>query len=135
MSKMVKREIHVIKECACQEARNVNIDLKASVSPMGNAFLNGVETSQKEVACLVFQLSLSRMSIHVLFLHTAYPDERTFVLKDYETTANGTDSPDMQSYNILSEYERRPKYLENYYLADFPSLFRIVYLANKTLKD
>ena len=42
-----------IMDRACREARQGNMDIKASVSHMGNAFLNGVETSAQEAACLV----------------------------------------------------------------------------------
>ena len=57
---------------------------KASVRHMGNAFLNGVETSAQEAACLVLQLPLTRMSREVVFLPTSPPDERTFLLKDFK---------------------------------------------------
>ena len=37
---------------ACREARQGNMDIKVSVRHMGNAFLNGVETSAQEAPCL-----------------------------------------------------------------------------------
>ena len=42
-------------EHACHEARNGNMDLKASVRHIGNTFINCVETSREESACLVLQ--------------------------------------------------------------------------------
>ena len=61
------------------------MDIKASIRHMANAFLNGVETSAQDVACLVLQLPITRMSREVVFLHTSPPDERTFLLKDFKT--------------------------------------------------
>ena len=59
---------------------------------------------------------LSRL---VLFLHTAHPDERIFLLKDYETLQQMVPySHDIQSHNKLTEYQREPKYHESYCLAD-----------------
>ena len=76
------------------------------------------------------------MSTEILFLHTSYPDEITLVLKDYETLEQvDPDLHGIQSYNLLTEYQRRPKYLKNYCLADFAPLPRIVYPANIVLDD
>ena len=71
-------------EKACREARNGNMDLKQSVWHMGNAFLNGVETSQEEAACLLLGIPITQMSREVFFINTAPIDERTFVLKSME---------------------------------------------------
>ena len=38
-----------IMDRACREARQGNMDIKASVRHMGNAFLNGIETSGKKL--------------------------------------------------------------------------------------
>ena len=45
------------------------MDIKAFVRHMGNAFLNGIETSAQEAAFLVLQLPITRMSREVVFLH------------------------------------------------------------------
>ena len=82
---MSQKGMSVIMQHTCQEAGNGNIDLKASVRHMGNTFLNDVETSQEEAACLVLQLPITWMSRWVLSLHTAYIGEWAFLLKDYET--------------------------------------------------
>ena len=57
------------------EARQGNMDIKASVTHMGNAFLNGVETSAQEAACLVLQSPITKMRREVVFLHTSPPHE------------------------------------------------------------
>ena len=67
-------------ECVSR-SRNGNADLMTSVRHMGNAFLNRIETSQEEAACLVLQLSITRMSGQILYLHTAHQDERRFIIK------------------------------------------------------
>ena len=48
---------------------------------MGNAFLNGVETSQEEASCLLLSIPITQMSQEVIFINTAPTEERTFVLK------------------------------------------------------
>ena len=44
-----------IMDRACREARQGNMNIKVSGRHMGNAFLNGEETSAQEAACLVLQ--------------------------------------------------------------------------------
>ena len=117
-----QKGMSAIMDRACREARQGNMDIKASVRHMGNAFLNGVETSAQEAACLVLQLPITRMSREVVFLHTSPPDERTFLLKDFKTLQEmDPESEDIQSHNILVEYRKRPRCLEKYCLADFAS--------------
>ena len=79
-----QKGMSAIMDRAFREARQGNMDIKASVRHMGNAFLNGLETSAQEAACLVLQLCITRMSREVVFLHTSPPDERTFLLKDFK---------------------------------------------------
>ena len=91
---------------ACRETRNGNMDLKESVRHKGNAFLNAVETSQQEAACLVLQMPITRMSREVVFLQTSHPDKRTYLLKNYVTLKEmHPEFDDIQSHNLLSEYE------------------------------
>ena len=52
---MSQKGMIVIIECAYQEGRNGNMDLKASVRHMGKAFLNSFETREK-AACFVSQM-------------------------------------------------------------------------------
>ena len=57
-----QKGMSLVMEKACREARNGNMDLKQSVQHMGNAFLNGVETSQEEAACQLLGLPVTQMS-------------------------------------------------------------------------
>ena len=50
-----------VMELASREARDGDMELKESVRHIGNAFLNAVETSQQQAACLVLQMPITRM--------------------------------------------------------------------------
>ena len=131
-----QKGMSAIMEKACQEAREGNMNLKESVRHMGNAFLNGVETPQQEAAFLALQMAVTRMSRESTFIPTSPPDERTFLLKDYATLKQmDPESDDIQSHNILSEYEHRPRALEHYCLAAFVSDLRIEYPKNVTFEN
>ena len=122
-----QKGISITMDQACKEAQSGNMDLKASVHHIGNAFLNAVETPQEEAATLVLQIPITRMSREVVFIPTSHPDERTFLLKDYETLKEmNPESHDIKSHNIISQYECQPHILECYCLADFTSLLQIV---------
>ena len=45
------------------------------------------------------------------------------------------ESEDIQSHNILTHYQHRPRALGNYSLADFTSQLRIEYPKNVTFED
>ena len=100
----------------------------------GKCFLNAVETPQQESAFLTMQMAVTRMSRDVSFISTSQPNDRTFLLNDYATLKD-PESYDIQSHNLLSEYEHRPKVLENHCLADFVSELRIEYPKNVTFED
>ena len=51
----------------CWEAHNGNMDLKASVGHIRNAFLNAVETPQ-EAETLVLQIPITRMGREVIYV-------------------------------------------------------------------
>ena len=124
-----QKRMSAIMDRACREARQGNMDIKASIRHTGNAFLNGVETSAQEAACLVLQLPINRIRRKVVFLHTSHPDEQTFLLKDFKTLQEiDPESEDIQSHNILVEYRKRPRCLEMYCLASFASIPKMSHL-------
>ena len=97
----------IVMEKVCREARNGNMDLKQSVRHMGNAFLNGVETSQEEAACLLLGIPITQMSREVFFINTAPIDERTFVLKSMEEIKKmDPESTDVMSSNVVTAYKQ-----------------------------
>ena len=132
-----QKAMSVIMEKACREARNGNMDLKQSVRHMGNAFLNGVETSQEEAACLLLGLPITTMSREVFFINTAPIDERTYVLKSMEDIKKmDPESTDVMSSNILTGYKKRSqKHFSKYTLADFVSEIRITFPNAKARED
>ena len=71
----------IMMECAREDAKHRNMDLKKSVCNMGNIFLNGVETSQEEAAILLLQLPMTRGTT---FINTSPPHERVFLVKKME---------------------------------------------------
>ena len=131
-----QKGMSVVMDKACKEAKSGNMDLKKSVRHIGNAFLNGVETSQQEAAYLVLQMPVTRMSRSVIFVPTSHPDDRTFLMKDTETLKKmDPESDDIQANSIITEYQHRPTLLERYTLADFASELSIHYPKNVKFQD
>ena len=103
-----QKGMSAVMEKACREARNGNMDLKQSVRHMGNAFLNGVETSQEEAACLLLGMPITQMSREVVFINTAPVDERTCLLKSMdEIKKMDPESTDVVSSNMITAYHKR----------------------------
>ena len=95
-----------------------------------------METPQQEAAFLALQMAVTRMNRESTFMPTPPPDERTFLLKDYATLKEmDPESDDIQSHNVLPEYEHRPRALEHYCLVAFVSDLRIEYSKNVTFED
>ena len=131
-----QKGMSAIMDRTCREVRQGNMDIKASVRHMGNAFLNCVETSAQEATCLVLQLPITRMIRKVVFIPTSRPDERTLLLKDFKTLQEmDPEWEDIQSHNTLVEYRKRPRCLEKYCLADFASELQIEYPKDVTFDD
>ena len=131
-----QKGMSIIMDKACKEARSGNMEIKQSVRHMGNAFLNAVETSQQEAAFLVLQMAVTRMSRETLFLPTSPPNDRTYLLKDYATlNTMDPESCDIQTHNIFTHYQQRPRLLEDYCLANFAADLRIVYPKDVTFPD
>ena len=75
------------------------------------------------------------MSGQVVFLQTLPPHERIFILKDYETLKQmDPKSEEIQSKNILTEYEKHSKTFEMCSVADFASTLNVIYSRNNVLK-
>ena len=68
-------------KCICTEAKLGKMDLKQSIRHVGNAFLNSVETSSQEAAYMILQMSMTKMSRPVVFIHTSPPEGRIFLLR------------------------------------------------------
>ena len=132
-----QKGMSLVMEKACREARNGNMDLKQSVRHMGNAFLNGVETSQEEAACLLLGIPVTEMSREVVFINTAPIEERTFLFKSVEETKKmDPESTDMVSSNIITIYQKRSqKHFSKYTLADFVAEVSITFPNAQVRED
>ena len=122
-----KRGMSKLLEKACEEAKSGNKDIKNRVRHIGNKFLNAVEIIAQEATYLVLQMPMRRSLRSFQFLNTSPADERTFLLKKLEKLKNLPDnSHDIESDNIVKRYQRRPKVLEHWCLADFIAWFNCV---------
>ena len=132
-----QKGMSLVMEKACLEARNGNMDLKESVRHMGNAFLNGVETSQEEAACLLLGIPITQMSREVVFINTAPIEERTFLLKSMDEIKKlDPESTDVISSNMITTYQKRSqKHFSKYTLADFVAEITIKFPNVKTRED
>ena len=79
-----QKGMSIMMEHACEDAKHGNMDLKESVSHIGNVFLNGVETSQEEATFLLLQLPMIYMTRGTTFMNTFPPHKRTFLVKKVE---------------------------------------------------
>ena len=112
---------------ATEEIKNSNRDIANKVRHIGNKFLNAVEISSQEAAYLVLQMPFRRSTWEFQFINTSHPDERTFILKNLKKIRELQDnSHDIESDNLIKQYQRRLKQLENLCLADFAAWFNYV---------
>jgi endonuclease/exonuclease/phosphatase (EEP) superfamily protein YafD len=112
MSKLLRK--------ACEEAKEGNKDIVNKVRHIGNKFLNAVEISAQEAVYLVLQMPLRRSSREFQFINTSDPNERTFLVKSMDKIKELPDhSLDIESDNVIKRYQRRPRQLQNWCLADF----------------
>ena len=122
-----QRGMSRLLEKASEEAKAGNKDITNRVRHIGNKFLNAVEVSAQEAVYLVLQMPLRRSSRDVQFISTSPPDERTFLIKKLEKLKELPDSSqDIESDNIIKRYQRRPKQIEKFCLADFVAWFECV---------
>lgn len=111
---------------ACEEAKRRDSDIRQQVRHIGNQFLTHVEVGAQEAAYMVLQMPLRRTSRSVLFINTSPPDERVVLMKPKHVLEEmNQESTDVESGNILSLYQQRPKALETICLADFVSNFSV----------
>lgn len=111
---------------AAKEARQGNLDLKRQVRHIGNYFTNSVETCAQEAVYLTLQIPLTKATRQVVFINTSAADKRTFLLKHKSALQKlAPNSTDIEADNDIKKYSRRPKALENWYLADYISQLEV----------
>lgn len=87
-----------------------------------------VEVGAQEAAYLVLQMPLRRTSRSFLFIDTNPPEDRVVMIKPMHVLEEmKDDSTDIESNNIVKQYQQRPKNIENICLADFVSKFSVKY--------
>lgn len=110
---------------ACEEAKRCDSDICQQVRRIGNQFLTHVEVGAQGAAYLVLQMPLRKTSRSVLFVNTSPPEERVIMLKSKHFLENMKEnSTDIESSNIVTLYQQRPKVIETLCLADFISMRR-----------
>ena len=126
-----QRGMSKLLEQASKEANSGNKDIVNKVRHIGNKFLNAVEISAQEAVYLVLQMPLRRSTRDIQFINTSNPDERTFLLKTLDKIKELPDnSTDIESDNVIKRYQRRPRQLQDYCLADFVAWFNCVKDSN-----
>ncbi|XP_065942635.1 uncharacterized protein [Magallana gigas] len=120
---------------ACEEARRNESDIRQQVRKIGNKFLTHVEIGAQEAVYIVLQMPLRHSSRCITFINTSPPEERVVLLKPRHVLEDlKDDSTDIESGNILTLYQQRPKIIEGLCLADFVSQFSVKYKTAKTKK-
>ena len=115
-------------DAAAKEARKGNFDLKKQVKHIGNVFSNYVEVSAQEAVYLALQIPLTKCTRDIVFINTSTPEERIFLLKPKSVLDElPAESTDVESDNIIQWYSKRPKKLQNIWLADYISKVDYIY--------
>ena len=123
-----QRGISAMLDKASQEAAEGNMDLKRQVRHIGNKFLNFVEVSAQEASYLILQMPLTQASREVVFINTSPPEERIFLLKCQDDLNKlPKTSTNIRADSLIQRYERRPKQLEHWCLADFVSELEVTF--------
>lgn len=117
---------------ACEKARTSNSDIRQQVRRIGNKFLSHVEVGAQEAVYIVLQMPLRHSSRGITFVNTSPPEERVVLIKPKHVLEElQEDSTDIESGNIVTLYQQRPRALEGLCLADFVSQFYVKYKPQK----
>lgn len=109
---------------ACDEARELDSDVRQQVRRIGNQFLSSVEIGAQEAAYLTLQLPLRRCTREVVFVDTKRPDDRTSLIKPMNMLKDlPSTSKNIEMDNVLKRYKRRPAVLLDTCYADFASWY------------
>ena len=119
---------------AAREAREHDLDVKASLKKIGAAFLTSREVSAQEcVYCILPELWLRKIFPGAFFLNTDLPDHRLRLKKSKaELDQLDDDSTDIYQTNIVDRYLQRPHCLESTCLGIFSASY---YVTQKYATD
>ena len=113
---------------ATKAARESSSDIKQQVRSIGNVFLSHVKIGAQEAVYLLLQMPLRRASRQITFLNTNSVDKRVTLIKSTpDLMALPKDSTSIEADNSIKRYQRRPRSMEKYCLADFVAWFDVKY--------
>ena len=111
---------------ACRASRKSDCDIRQQVRSIGNVFLSHVEVGAQEAVYLILQMPLRRSSRQVVFVNTNSEENRISLIKsEADLKELPKDSTDVECDNQIKRYQRRPKAMEHYCLADYIACFDI----------
>lgn len=123
ISKGQRRLPNLLRD-ACNEARELDSDIRQQVRRIGNQFLSSVEIGAQEAVYLTLQMPLRRSTRLVVFVDTNRPDARTSLIKPLnELKQLPATSKNIEMDNTLKRYKRRPKVLQKLCYAEFASWY------------
>ena len=105
----------VAKEC---EANNKSV--KDTIKALGNVFVNTSEISVQECIYVLLGIPLTYFSIDVIHVPTFPKNKRTKVVKSKKKLSElSENSTDIYIEDKFEQYSNRPKYFENWCMADY----------------
>lgn len=121
-----QRGMSRLMQQACAEARRGNKDVKSVLRHMANKFIRANEISVQEAVYLTIGLKLRDSSRTFVFVPSAAPANRAFLIKqDNVLAGQDDDSTDVAIQSLVDRYARRAQIPEfdNITLADFAAWF------------
>jgi len=107
-----------------KDIRNGNTSARDQVKKFASLLINGSETCAQEAAAFLLGIPNTNCSRKDVFINTALPEERVYILKPQEELDElEDDSTEIRCKNLLDHYVLRPEELEDTCLAEFASMF------------
>jgi hypothetical protein len=123
---------------ADEEARQGNMDIKNSVRHIGNKFLNAAECPVQQCCYDILQLPITNSTRKKEFINTNPPELRVGLVKSMEVLEQMEESSkDVTHLSNINRYEMRPRFMEDWCLADYVAKTDIRYVKgkNSTLEE
>jgi hypothetical protein len=131
-----QRGLSNLLQAACQEASNMDSDIRQRVRRIGNTFLSSVEIGAQEAVYLALQMPLRHCTRDVIFVDFNRPEKRTSLIKPLSELKDlPSSSCNIEMDNTLKRYVRRPKNIENICYADFASWYDLCKRPKKKKKE
>ena len=119
-----QRGLSNLLQAACQEASDMDSDIRQRVRRIGNTFLSSVEIGAQEAVYLALQMPLRHCTRDVIFVDTNRPEKRTSLIKPLSELKDlPSSSCNIEMDNTLKRYVRRPTNIKNICYADFASWY------------